>query len=326
MKITGYTKLLAHHHTGKIRHHKHTSYGSLALILLLTFIPVLVASRTVASAATDGSGAYDTYAVVPAPKPGAPTISNLVSGQTFSSSDPVNVQGSCPTKTLVKVFKNEILAGAALCQNGSYQMSIDLFVGNNSLVARAYNANDVAGPDSPIISVQLTLPGSTLNGSSLLNTTGAPAGQFYITSEQFYRGANVGDTMTWQLIIAGGTSPYAVNVSWGDGKSDLISRTDAGRFAINHVYTKPAGSNGSYTVIVKATDKAGEESYIQLVAIVSGDSQTIGVVGGISGGYTKSTIIRVTWQVLVVLILITFSFWLGEKREAWIMKRHQYGV
>jgi hypothetical protein len=326
MKRTGNTKLLAHHHTGKIRHWKHTSYGSLALILLLTFIPTMVASRSVASAAAEDTASYATYGVVLGPTPKtAPTIANLTNGQTFTTSDPLGVEGTCPVNTLVKIFKNDILAGATVCQGGVYHLLIDLFVGNNSLVARAYNANDIVSPDSPIVSVQLNLPGSLTNSSDRLNTTGAPAGQFYITSEQYHLGANVGDTMTWPLTIIGGQSPYAVNVSWGDGKSDLISRSAAGQFTVSHVYSKPS-SNGSDTVVVKATDGAGANAYLQLIAIASGSAPAPGIVGSVTGGYSKSTVIRTAWQLFGVSMVVVLSFWLGEKREAWILRKPHYGI
>jgi hypothetical protein len=323
MTKKGYKKLLANHHTGKIKPHKHTSYGSLVLVMFLTFMPLLFASHSVAVAADS----YQTYAVVPGPAPNqAPVITNLSAGKVFTVNDPVPVRGSCPSGTLVKVFKNEVLAGAALCQNGSFQLSIDLFVGNNSLVARAYNMNDSVSPDSTPINVQLVLPGSRLTGTDQLNVQGAPAGQFYLTSEIFHRGVNAGDTLTWPLILAGGQAPYAVSVSWGDGKTDLISRGDAGRFDSNHVYSQPGGYRGSYTIIIKATDQAGNKSYLQLVAIVSGDKQPAGLAGSVTGGYGASTAIRLAWQLLAGGSIAVFSFWLGEKREERLLKRSAKGT
>lgn len=321
MTKIGSTKLLAKHHTGKIRPHKHTSYGSLAIILLLALVPMIAASRSIAYASTEGGGAYGVYAVVPGPTPkSSPTIANLVNGTTYTVGDPIVVRGSCPSDTLVKIFKNEILAGAALCQNGTYQLSIDLFVGNNSLIARAYNANDVTSPDSAPVSVQLSLPGSSLVGTDQLNTAGAPAGQFYVTSEVSHRGANVGDSISWPLLLVGGQSPYAVSISWGDGKTDLLSRSEPGQFDIKHVYDKSAGDKGSYTVVVQAIDQAGNKSYIQFGVIVSGGVQP-GIVGGVKGGYDRSTLMRLAWQMLAVAVIVVASFWIGEKREARILKR-----
>lgn len=288
----------------------------------MTLVPLLSASRSIAYASTEGGGAYQTYAVVPGAIPkDPPTIVNLTNGTTFTTSDPVLVKGSCPSGTLIKIFKNEVLAGAALCQNGVYQLSIELFVGNNSVIARAYNANDVTSPDSTPVSVQLLLPGSRLTGTDQLNTLGAPAGQFYMTSEIFHRGASAGDSMIWPLILAGGQAPYAVSVSWGDGKTDLLSRGDAGRFDIDHTYTKPGGYRGSYTITIEATDQLGNKSFIQLVAIVSGDNQTTGIVSSVKGGYDRSSALRIAWQMLAVAAIVVVSFWLGEKRETTLVKR-----
>lgn len=322
----GKNKLLAKHHTGKIRHHKHTSYVSLALILLLTFVPVIYASKTVASAATEGSAEYGTYAVVPSPKPGsAPTISNIQNGTVYTTSEPILVRGSCPRDTLVKLFKNGVLAGTALCVSGSYQMSIDIFIGDNILIARAYNTNDDTSPDSTPLNVQLIPPGTRLAGTGQLNTTGAPAGQFYVTAEVFYKGAAVGDTMSWTVSLAGGQSPYAVMISWGDGKTQLLSRSNAGPFDISHVFNKPSEAGG-YNVTIKATDQNGENSYMQFTAIIGGNKNYTGVAGGVKGGYDKSTIIRTAWQLLAIAALVVISFWLGEKREARLLKQLKYGV
>jgi len=277
----------------------------------MALIPVFSASRSIAYASTSGGGTYQTYAVVAGAVPSsAPTIANLTNGKIFTTTDPVVVKGSCPSNTLVKIFKNQIFAGAALCQNGAYQVAIDLFIGDNVLVAQAFNTNDISGPESTPVSVQLTLA----------EVTGVPANQFYITSEQFHQGAEVGDTMTWPIIINGGQPPYAINVSWGDGKTDLFSRTDASRFNINHVYKKPSGDKGSFTITIQATDQTGSRALLQLVAIVSGNA-TPGIVGGVSGGYKYSTIIRIAWQGLAVAVLVVLSFWLGEKREAKTIKK-----
>ncbi len=53
MTKTGRTKLLDKRHTGKIRPHKHTSYGSLMIVLFLAFLPLLSVSHTVSAAPTD---------------------------------------------------------------------------------------------------------------------------------------------------------------------------------------------------------------------------------------------------------------------------------
>ena len=73
-------------------------------------------------------------------------------GQSFTV-NPITVEGTCPAKTLVKVFKNGVLAGSTPCQaSGRFTIPIDLLIGKNDLTALAYNANDDPGPDSPAVS------------------------------------------------------------------------------------------------------------------------------------------------------------------------------
>ncbi len=58
------------------------------------------------------------------------------------------MSGICPGDLLVKIFKNNVFAGSVQCKNGSYSIVIDLFSGQNELVARVYDALDQPGPDS----------------------------------------------------------------------------------------------------------------------------------------------------------------------------------
>jgi len=249
----------------------------------------------------------------------APSITNQSNGRIYTIDDVVVIRGTCPADSLVKIFKNEVFAGAALCKNGTYQVPIDLFIGNNSLIARAYNNNDAVSPDSTPVSVQLVLPGSKIVSGDQLNVLGAPAGQFYMTSEISHRGANAGDKMTWSLLLAGGTAPYAVSISWGDGKTELVSRGADGKFDISHIYAEANGTSSSYTIVVRATDQEGNRALIQLVAIVSSNHE-VGIVGSVKDGYNWSSPLRIGWQLLAVSVVVGLSFWLGEKREMYIIR------
>lgn len=298
-------------HTGKLMHRKHTSYGSLLAVVLLAFAPLAVIS-TVASADSGSSYSYQTFAVVPAAIPTtAPQITNLASGKVFASISPINVTGTCPSNTLVKIYKNDVMAGAALCTNGHFQIQMDLFQGQNTLTARAYNSNDIASPASLPINVALDLPGQSNN--EVPGAANLPANQFYITSDVFYRGADSGQTMSWPITLSGGQPPYAVSVGWGDGKTDLFSQGSPGKLVISHSYTQ-AGTSGGYTIFINATDQNGDKSYLQLVAIVGGDKAVLPVSSGASGHNSLISYASAT-EVVGVIGLIVFSFWMGEKRE-----------
>lgn len=306
-------KLLPVHHTAKIRHHRHTSYGSLLLVLLLTCVPLIAASRSVALAAADPVTADNSvYAVVPGPVPKtAPVITNIAAGAVFTNTDPVTVAGTCPDDTLIKVFKNDVLSGATLCQNGKFSVQIDLFIGTNTLIVRAYNASNNMGPESNPLVVRKDLPGVSIPAS---------ADQFLVTSDIYYKGVSPDSRLSWPLTIRGGQAPYAISVSWGDGKTDLISRATSGVFNIQHTYDKPGtGYKGSYDVTVIVTDAVGNKSFIHLVTIVNGNASSI--VGGIKTGYNWSSSIRIAWQLMVIAVLLVLAFWLGERREISIIRR-----
>lgn len=304
-------KLLPAHHTGKVRHHRHTSYGALAILLLLTVLPLVAMSRSVAIAASDPMTADNTvYAVVPGTTPTvAPTIGNIAQNTVYTQDTPVTVTGTCPDGTLVKVYKNDVFSGATLCQNGRFSVQIDLFLESNTLVVRAFTATNATGPESAPVVVRKELSGS---GASV-------AKQFFITSDIYYKGVGVGDTLLWPLVIAGGQAPYAVSISWGDGKTDLISRGTDGPFDIQHTYQKPGeGYKGSYRVTISITDAAGNKSFIHLVSIVGGAQPSI--AQSVKQGYQWSGTVRIAWQLISVSALLVLAFWLGERREMRILK------
>jgi hypothetical protein len=306
-------KLLPAHHTGKIRHHKHTSYGALAAALLITCVPLIAASRSVALAAADPVTADNTvYAVVPGPTPKtAPVITTPAQGAVFTNNNPITVSGNCPNDTLLKIYKNEVLGGSTLCQNGRFSIQVDLFIGPNTLIVRAYNASNNMGPESAPVVVTKELPGFAAT---------AVTQQFFVTSDVYYKGVGTGQLLSWPLTLSGGQPPYAISIAWGDGKTDLISRGVLGTFEIQHTYDKPSnGYKGSYDVTIISTDFAGNKSFIHLVAVVTGDPT--GIVGGIKSGYDWSSTIRIAWQLMLAALLILLAFWLGERRETKLLRK-----
>lgn len=220
---------------------------------------------------------------------------------------PVTVTGICPNGLLVKIFKNNVFAGATQCVNGSFSLQIDLFSGRNELVARVYDDLDQAGPDSNIVVV--TVPSNSVNIPNRISLTSAFA----------KRGANPGQTLTWPITITGGNGPYAITVDWGDGKTaDIISQAFPGTFNISHIYDSP----GVYTVIIRATDKDGNLAFLQLVAVANGP---VGQnTGNNTGKQDGTTVIqtKILWiPAVVALPLIAASFWLGRHHELAVLRK-----
>ncbi len=273
-------------------------------VVLVAFGMSLLAFTGVAGAASPvenpQAGSVGIEGKIPSnPPTQAPTITTPSSGQSFTST-PVTVAGLCPKNLLIKVFANNVFVGSVQCATGSYTLQIDLFAGQNDLVARAYDAFDQAGPDSNIVKV--TFHDTQFNpfNASLLS----------LTSSYAQRGSNPGQLLTWPIILTGGTGPYAISVDWGDNKApDLISRQFPGTIDLKHIYT----SAGVYKVIIKATDKDGLTAYLQLVAIANG-AITSNAPG--DAEQKQQVITRVLWlPAAASVILIFVAFWLGRRYE-----------
>src|SRR3954469_10172322 len=131
---------------------KHNYWGILTIIAiafwgLLLLVPPLV------SAATQDSGSVGIEGRISSPPPTVPaSISVPGTGQSFTTL-PITVSGICTNDLLVKIFKNNVFSGSAQCKNGSYSIQIDLFSGQNELIARIYDALDQPGPDSNVVTV-----------------------------------------------------------------------------------------------------------------------------------------------------------------------------
>lgn len=266
------------------------------------------ASQVQAATQSDSVGITGT---ISAPPPTTPaTITFPGNNQSFTEV-PVRVSGICPTGLLVKVFKNNVFAGSTECTNGSYSIQIDLFTGENDLVARVYDSLDQPGPDSNTVRVNF-------------NDTKTGAGtRVSVTSNYAKRGAFPGETLTWPIIISGGSGPYAVSVDWGDGtEQDLSSQPFPGTFDIKHVYK----AAGVYNIVVKVVDRDGIAAFLQIVGVGNGPLSQTGTTaenGATPGAQPVGAIrTKIVWQPAMIIIPFIFStFWLGKKYELHMLRK-----
>lgn len=232
-----------------------------------------------------------------APPSQAATIGIPANGQHFNTI-PITVSGSCPKGLLIEIFDNNVFVGSVYCTNGSYSLQIDLFDGQNDLIARDYDALNQAGPDSNKVTVFYT---NTL-------TAGARP---TLTTSYARRGADPGSVLTWPLSLSGGVGPYAISVDWGDNSPmDLISRQSPGDFTIQHTYSQ----SGVYNITIKAVDSNGAAAFLQVTGVANGPIQQTTS----SGNGTTTTKIRsvvLWWPMVVLFILALVSFWLGQKHQ-----------
>lgn len=128
------------------------------LILIKRIIPILVISvvglgivspvfaQTPMTPPGPASGSVGLEGTISSPPPTrAATITTPVNGRAFDTT-PITVNGLCPQGVMVKLFSNNIFVGSVRCTNGSYSLQIDLFSGQNDLIARVFDDLDQAGP------------------------------------------------------------------------------------------------------------------------------------------------------------------------------------
>lgn len=308
---------LSHHkHSGKVLPHKSTSYLPLALLLLSVGFVLSVVTSYAASPGPE-AGSIGVTGVMPAKPPTiAPTIDTPKSSQRFTTS-PVTVTGKCPAGTLVEVFKNDIFAGSTFCSDkGNYSFDIDLLFGDNTLVARVYDALNQSSPPSETINVIYDSQLPQANSAIGLDFGSA---QLIINTDAVYRGIFPGKQLSMPLTLLGGKAPFAVNVLWGDEEESLIPRDNNAVFNAVYAYKKP----GTYPIRIKATDADGRVAFLTVAAVVNGQPEATSLFGTSSSTENGELIgtLFVLWPVYVSLFAIVVGFWLGEIREKHLLQK-----
>jgi hypothetical protein len=273
-----------------------TSLKIIGLLIVVAGGLALIPAKGLA--VTQQSGSTGISGTVPGPPPSQGAVIEIPrNGQSFSSL-PINVAGSCPNKTLVEIYKNNVFAGSVECTNGSFSLQIDLFDGRNDLVAKVFDDLNQSGPDSATV---------TVNFSSSISTN---APQLLLTTDFAKRGADPGAVLSWPITLSGGSGPYAISVDWGDKSNpDLISQKIPGNITLQHTYAQA----GVYKVTVKATDANGVAAFLQLVAVANGPIKQTGAASSGSSSIIQTKFIL--WPIIVLFILMIVAYWVGKKHQ-----------
>jgi hypothetical protein len=275
--------------------------SNLICILALFIISPVVNGLTripVPSPAIDSYGLEATKTQLP-PTQGA-TISIPANGASFSNS-PITVGGICPTGLLVEIYDNGVMVGAENCTSGSFSLSVSLFNGTNDLTASVYDSYDQAGPVSNTVSVTFNNTNITAFGDLVT-----------LTSNYGRRAAAPGASLTWPLLLSGGTGPYAFSINWGDNSDNQLKSVPLpGVVNIDHIYK----SAGIYNITIQATDVNNTSAFLQVVAVINGTA-TITTASSSSPTKHVSTSTQLLWlPALIAIVLMIPVYILGRRSQ-----------
>lgn len=271
-----------------------------ALVFVVTSAGTMPQAAALIPPPGPADGSVGVEGTIPSPAPTqAATIVSPANGATFTTT-PITVSGLCKTGLLVKIFSNNIFVGSVMCKGGSYSIQVSLFSGKNELVARVFDALDQQGPDSNKVTVTFNDAQFNLFGTHVI-----------LTSQYARRGANPDQQLDWPVILSGGIGPYAISSDWGDNKApSLRSESFPGVITLAHTYT----TAGTYNIIFKATDHNRTEAYLQVVAVISGNTSGKQSADADDGNTITRT--QILWQPAAALFVFVFvSFWLGRRYE-----------
>lgn len=305
-------KLKHKEHSGRLRPHEFTSYISLAILLLVVGLSLVIYTFTASASPGPQSGSIGLTGVIQGKPPTlAAHIDSPTNGKHFDAS-PVAIAGTCPEKTLVELFKNDIFAGSVPCSAiGQFEIDIDLLIGKNTLTAKVYDELNQAGPDSNAVVVHYDALPPQAGALTSLNFGGA---QMLLNTDAVFRGVFPDKELLVPINIIGGSPPYAVNIQWGDSNNKVVPRNNNAPFKTGHIYKK----SGTYQISIQATDAAGRVAFLTVASIVNGQP-SIESVGTLSS--STSNHLLVLWPLYTAVIGVVLAFWLGDRRAKHIMKK-----
>ncbi len=340
--LSSLTSTAHHKHSGKRLHSRHSSHGILLLMLLLTGILLFsnLGALKAFGVSQGGNTTIGASVLGDPPSEGAVILFPETNTQTRSSL--LEVSGTCPYHTLVSIYNNGNFVGSTACTStDTFAIVITLAGGYNTLQAQNYDGMDQPGPatpqhvifydvpvvitpnEPPIIKQPRQLP-PIINPVTPLPEAPQPSEnpcyekpgeQAKITSNPktplisigcIHKNIFPGDVLSVTFAINGGVAPYAVNIDWKDGNTELKSVTSN----INQTATHTYNAAGTYEITFQTTDSAGNKGRVQSVVIVNGEPTT-------GAGNTILDDIKTLWieapvPLYIAAVTLALGFWVGD--------------
>lgn len=314
-------KLVHHRHTGKLLHRRHTSH--LALVCILAVVGLFIyASQAITGAVLPPISHDVTVSAVVEGRP--PTvgarITSPVNGASINFQPTFQISGTCEPYTMVVITSNNSIVGSTNCTSaGIFVLHVQLTPGVNILRARNYDGLNQPGPETPAVSV-------TVIGGAQLDQVVYPALPMLLASCDDYnapvvsndsaarvavvcmpRSVNPDKKYVIGVLIWGGSSPYALDIDWGDRTdSTLLSLASSGFRKVEFQYAEP----GMYNVSFKLKDNDGRAAFVQTSILVNGESPTL--FSGLRDSFTRISWFETPIPLYLLAVALTLGFWAGD--------------
>lgn len=318
-------KLHHHKHSGKLIHHRHTSYWALVLIVLVAGVFVAIIDR---AARADTLGVS---AIVPAPIPSDPAFFTSPASNTIFENASVTLEGDCPVispAVIIVIYRgNEALGSSTCSASGEFEVDITLQRGTQSLIARILTITGQWGQDStpltltytPAAVAEPTSPVSPTAPRETISTNGSftspVASPLLIQLENPVITYRPSFSIQLRARFSGGTLPYTVVIAWGDGTSHTETIHDHEFHAFSHIYTAADVEHFSATV----TDSS-EQIVSQTYAVVNLAPSAITnglTAAGILDMFAPNdmTVPFIIYGLLLAMILLLWRYELAHYRQ-----------
>lgn len=306
--MQGILKLQHHRHTAKRLPHKHTSYRSL-------FLVIVILGLSISAIQTASADTLEVTASIPAPIPTQPAEITSPSNNTISSKSIVRVSGVCEKLSpsySVSLLRGSDFLGSTFCQsNGTFEIYITLIAGDNFIHSETTTITDGKGPKSQTVLIRYQPPGSGFTNTGLNNGLPTPGPKLKIISlRQIIYTPKKSFNVNYE--ITGGQAPYQLTVKWGDGSSsETFTVQGPGSGVLAHTYQ----ASGPFMVSIDLVDKNQQRDHINLAALSF--RKPLSIIP-FSGGPTKTSDFfasdthKYVWLAYVLIIVAVSSFWLGE--------------
>jgi len=331
--VVRHLRLIAHKHTGKVLHHRHTSHMSLLVILLIVGLFLLACDGMSRAWQATSSGDVAVTATVPGSAPNVGVvITSPVNGANLVDQNLVEVSGTCANGLFVVIKNNGQLAGSTICTSaGIFVLQIQLHPGNNTISVLNYDSLNQPGPITSVVVIYLTvtvpvvnpgisspeLPpipsivpgvGPDITGCDVYKLTDlSVGGEIRVAVVCIPRAFAVGQSQTIGFFVWGGTPPYAVSIDWGDDSADTLLSLP------NQIYKTEAFSYdkaGVYNIFIRVRDSDGREAVVQTAVQVTGQQQTL--IGTIADDVLHKSWFETPVPFYLLAVAITLGFWGGD--------------